>query len=77
MLRNEDGVAAHRRLLAVVLGKGGGKALPHEVFRVGADGGKPHLFYVVLVFLGEVKATAEGGGRQLSEAFLYGHITTC
>lgn len=77
VLRNKDGVTPHRRLLAVVFGKGGGKAISHEVFRVGADGWEPHLFYVVLVFLGQVEATAEGGSSQLSEAFLYSHITTC
>ena len=77
VLSNKDGVTPHRRLLAVVLGLGRGKALPYEVFRVSADGWELHLFYVVLVFLGQVEATAEGGSSQLSEAFLYGHITTC
>ena len=64
VLRNEDGVPAHRRLLAVVLGLGRGKALPYEVFRVGADGGEPHLLDIVFVLFGEVKAASEGGSRQ-------------
>ena len=77
VLSNEDGVPAHRRLLAVVLGLGRGKALPYEVFRVGADGGEPHLLDIVFVLFGEVKAASEGGSRQFLKAVLYGHITIC
>ena len=64
VLSNKDGVTPHRRLLAVVLGLDRGKALPYEVFRVGADGGEPHLLDIVFVLLGEGKVASEGGSRQ-------------
>lgn len=67
MLRNEDGMAAHRRLFAIFRGLGGGQALLHEASRMVQDhlhalGGK-----IGPLFWPQLEAASECGARERSE----------
>lgn len=67
VLCDEDGVAAHGRLFAVVGGMGGGEPGADEVFGVAADGVGAFFEKVGAVAGAETEAAAEGGLRQTGE----------
>lgn len=61
VLRDEDGVPAHRRLLAVIRGKGRRKASPNKLFRMAAKSVHTDPFDIVSILCREMKAGVEGG----------------
>jgi hypothetical protein len=59
MLGDEDGVASHGRLLAVVGRLGWSQPLPQELVRVLGDGLQPLLLQVLRFFRSQTKPAAE------------------
>ena len=64
MLRNEDGMAAHRRLPAVISGLGRGGPLSHKIGRMRPDHVCPLGLQVCRLLFAETEPRPKGGSRE-------------
>ena len=60
MLCDEDGVPAHRRLLAVIRGKGSCEASPNKLFRMATNCVHTDPFDIITILFREMKAGSKG-----------------
>ena len=73
VLREEDGVTAHGRLLTVIRDLSGRKTGGDEILRVTADLFKSCLFDIGFVVFGEMETRSKRRSREFTEGFFYGH----